>query len=135
MREGKIYAIEKAEQALANFFKQGNLIALRELALREVADHIDDRLEAHDDRSALRGPWRRMEIIYVCVNAKPKAEFLIRRGFRTAHRMKAKLLVSFVQDAMTLSAEEATCIESLKGLTRRLGGELFICMHRRRATS
>lgn len=128
MREGKIYTLDKAEQALANFFRQGNLIALRELALREVADHIDDRLEAHDDRSALRGPWRRMEVVYVCVNASRKAEFLIRRGFRTAHRMKATMFVSFVQVGTTLSDEELSCLEALRALTERLGGT-FIHLH------
>jgi len=122
MREGKIYALDKAEQALSNFFRQGNLIALRELALREVADHIDDRLEANDERSALRGPWRRMEVVYVCVNLKAKADRLIRRGFRTADRLKAKLYVSIVQDAAEWTAAEQQRVQQLSDLTHRLGG-------------
>lgn len=56
MREGKIYALEKVKQALASFFKMGNLIALRELALREIADDVDERLEAWDRDISLRGP-------------------------------------------------------------------------------
>jgi len=59
---------------------------------------------------------------YGCLNAKPKTEFLIRRGFRTANQLKAKRFVSFEQDTQVLSAEELTCPESLKGLTGRLGG-------------
>ncbi len=126
MREGKIYTIDKAEQALSNFFKQGNLIALREMALREVADHIDDRLEANDDRSALRGPWRRMEVIYVCVNTKSKAERLIRRGFRTAQRLKAKMYVSFVQEQPISFDEEQVRLTKLEELTKRLGGTFVL---------
>lgn len=122
MREGKIYSIDKVEQALSHFFKQGNLIALREMALREVADHIDDRLEANDDRSALRGPWRRMEVIYVCVNTKSKAERLIRRGFRTAQRLKATMYVTFVQEQLMILAEDKARLTQLEELTNRLGG-------------
>ncbi len=122
MREGKIYAQEKIEQALDNFFREGNLIALRELALREVADNVDDRLEAWDERSALRGPWRRIEVIYVCANLKPKAERLIRRGFRTAHRLKAKMYVGYVQDHPKLTEQEVERVSKLRQLTERLGG-------------
>ncbi|MTE24997.1 histidine kinase, partial [Microbacterium sp. ZXX196] len=79
MREGNIYALEKVEQSLANFFRTGNLIALRELALREVADDVDERLEAWERRT-LRGPWRQQEVIFVCVNLRSDSERLIRRG-------------------------------------------------------
>ncbi|KIL36744.1 histidine kinase, partial [Gordoniibacillus kamchatkensis] len=82
MREGKIYAMAKVDQALNHFFKTGNLIALRELALREIADDVDERLESLERKSSLRGPWRRKEVIFVCVNSTPHADRLIRRGFR-----------------------------------------------------
>jgi two-component system sensor histidine kinase KdpD len=130
MREGKIYTLDKAEQALSNFFRTGNLIALRELALREVADHIDERLESHDERSALRGPWRRIEVVYVCINLKPKAERLIRRGFRTADRLKAKLYVGIVMVATDGAPDQQAQdrLRALRELTERLGGE-FIVLH------
>ena len=73
MREGRIYAMTKVDQALNNFFKTGNLIALRELALREIADDVDERLESLERKSSLRGPWRRKEVIFVCVNSMPNA--------------------------------------------------------------
>lgn len=97
MRDGKIYAMAKVEQALSNFFKTGNLIALRELALREIADDVDERLESLERNSSLRGPWRRRESIFVCVNDTPHAQRLVRRGFRTAYRLKAPWSVHYVQ--------------------------------------
>ncbi|WP_312114620.1 universal stress protein [Brevibacillus reuszeri] len=121
MREGNIYAMEKVEQSLANFFKTGNLIALRELALREVADDVDERLEAWERRT-LRGPWRQQEVIFVCVNLRADSERLIRRGFRIAYRLKASWHVAYVQDHQPLTDEERVQLEKLKRLTERLGG-------------
>ncbi|AZN39611.1 universal stress protein [Paenibacillus albus] len=126
MREGKIYANAKIDQALSNFFKTGNLIALRELALREIADDVDERLESLERTSSLRGPWRRQEVIFICVNSTPYAERLIRRGFRTAYRMKAAWYVNYVQVEEDLSAELKQRLESLEKLTVRLGGKFIV---------
>lgn len=122
MREGNIYAANKIEQALNNFFKTGNLIALRELALREVADDVDERLESWERNRNLRGPWRHEEIIFVCVNLRPDSERLIRRGFRIAYRLKAVWYVAYAQDHEPLSTEEEQQLAKLKALTERLGG-------------
>ncbi|TGV30916.1 histidine kinase, partial [Mesorhizobium sp. M00.F.Ca.ET.186.01.1.1] len=121
MREGNIYALEKVEQSLANFFRTGNLIALRELALREVADDVDERLEAWERRT-LRGPWRQQEVIFVCVNLRSDSERLIRRGFRLAYRLKAVWHVAYVKDHEPLTEEEEAQLAKLRALTKRLGG-------------
>ncbi|MFS0873765.1 histidine kinase [Paenibacillus xylanilyticus] len=126
MREGKIYAAAKVEQALANFFRIGNLIALRELALRELADDVDERLEAQERKSALRGPWRRQEAVFVCVSSDKQAERLIRRGFRTAYRLKAVWHVHHVHVGRAMSHEVKCQLEALKQLTERLGGQFHI---------
>jgi two-component system sensor histidine kinase KdpD len=133
MREGRIYAPIKIEQSLNNFFKTGNLIALRELALREVADDVDERLEGWERDLTLRGPWRQEEVIFVCVNLKSNSERLIRRGFRIAYRLKAKLFVAFVKDHDKLSEEEKLSLKIIKDLTERLGGsfELYETTDRR----
>ncbi|GIP21028.1 histidine kinase [Paenibacillus sp. J22TS3] len=125
MREGKIYAMAKVDQALNHFFKTGNLIALRELALREIADDVDERLESMERNHSLRGPWRRTEVIYVCVTAKCQAERLIRRGFRIAYRLKAKWHVSCVlrnRQAQDLGSR----LTELEKLTVRLGGQFSV---------
>ncbi|SDX96629.1 histidine kinase [Paenibacillus sp. CF384] len=126
MREGKVYAMTKVDQALNNFFKTGNLIALRELALREIADDVDERLESFERKSSLRGPWRRKEVIFICVNSTPHAERLIRRGFRTAYRLKAAWYVNYVQVGGSCSEELKKRLAALEKLTERLGGKFII---------
>ena len=85
--------MDKVEQSLKSFFKMGNLIALRELALREIADDVDERLESLERKSTLRSPWRMEEVIFVCVNLGHDSEQLIGRGFRIAYRLKASWYV------------------------------------------
>jgi two-component system sensor histidine kinase KdpD len=121
MRDGKIYARDKVEQALGAFFTTGNLIALRELALRELADDVDERLESWDRNQTLRGPLHRKEVIFVGVDTRGDAERLIRRGFRIAYRLKAQWHVHHVQgEALTNEAKAKQ--EALMRLTERLGG-------------
>ncbi|MFD3448868.1 universal stress protein [Microbacteriaceae bacterium 4G12] len=122
MREGRIYAPVKVEQALNHFFKTGNLIALRELALREVADDVDERLEAWERTQTLRGPWRQEEVIFVCVNLRADSERLIRRGFRIAYRLKATWYVAYVKDHHPLTDAENETLTKVRQLTERLGG-------------
>ncbi|OMD79409.1 MULTISPECIES: histidine kinase [Paenibacillus] len=122
MKDGKIYAMTKVDQALGAFFKIGNLIALRELALREIADDVDERLEAWERVGSLRGPWRRQEVIYVCITLGDHAERLIRRGFRIAYRLKACWYVTYVQEYKQSGPSYDKRINDLKELTERLGG-------------
>lgn len=122
MQEGNIYSQDKVEQSLNNFFKTRNLIALRELALRELADDVDDRLESFKRKEGVRGPWRKAEVIFVCVNLKPDSERLIRRGFRIAYRLKANWYVVYVKDQRTLTNDNQIILDKIRSLTKRLGG-------------
>ncbi|AXN41459.1 histidine kinase [Peribacillus butanolivorans] len=133
MQEGYIYARDKVEQSLSNFFKTRNLIALRELTLRELADDVDDRLESLKRKEGVRGPWRKEEVIFVCVNLRPDSERLIRRGFRIAYRLKAKWFVVYVKDQPSLSNDEQNILDKIISLTNRLGGnfELYSTADRR----
>ncbi|MBP1173192.1 K+-sensing histidine kinase KdpD [Paenibacillus sp. PvR133] len=126
MKEGKIYAREKIDQTLGNFFKIGKLIALRELALREIADDVDERLEAWERKSSLRGPWNKREVIFVCVKLSSNAERLIRRGFRIAFRLKAQWIVTYVHPTDTMNEEELMKKEKLESLVVRLGGHFEV---------
>ncbi|WP_144529108.1 universal stress protein [Peribacillus simplex] len=122
MEEGNIYAMDKVEQSLSHFFKTQNLIALRELALRELADEVDDRLESMKRKEGVRGPWRKDEVIFVCVNLRANSERLIRRGFRIAYRLKANWYVIFVKHQNELRTDEKLILDKLLSLTHRLGG-------------
>lgn len=132
LREGKIYASSKVDQALQSFFKIGNLIALRELALREIADDVDERLESWDRGNSLRGPWRRKELIFVCVDKGPNAERIIRHGFRLAYRLKAEWHVAFVDISKQASLQEDQELLKIKRLTLRLGGTFDLLTSPRR---
>lgn len=90
LREGKIYATEKIQQSLENFFTTKNLSALREIALREVADDVDDKA---DKKAARLRAAMMNEKILVCIKNDANAEKLIRRGFRIADRLRSELFI------------------------------------------
>lgn len=96
MRRGDVYGQEKVEQSLKNFFRRGNLIALRELALRQVAEQVDRSLESYMDAKDIRQNWGVRERLAVCVSGSPSGQYLIARGARLARRMDAELYVLHV---------------------------------------
>lgn len=94
MKRGDIYPVERAERALGNFFRTPNLIALRELALRQVAQAVDqslERLQTEDGR-----PLIVRERIAVCISSNPVAQYLIARGARMARAMDGELFIVYV---------------------------------------
>jgi two-component system sensor histidine kinase KdpD len=97
MRRGDIYPLDRAERALGNFFRRGNLIALRELALRQVAQVVDKSLEAHWVREGLEATVAVREKIAVCISSNPVAQYLIARGGRMAHAIDAEFYVVYVE--------------------------------------
>ena len=105
MRRGDIYPLERSERALGNFFRRGNLIALRELALRQVAQVVDKTLEAHRAREHSEPDVAVSERIAVCISSNPAAQYLIARGGRMAHALDAEFLVVYVDVASDESNE------------------------------
>ena len=91
MKRGDVYGKEKVDQALKNFFRRGNLIALRELALRQVAEQVDRSLWSYMDEKDIRENWNVRERIAVCISSNPKAQYLVARAARMARRMDAEL--------------------------------------------
>jgi two-component system sensor histidine kinase KdpD len=96
MKRGDVYSTEKVERSLSNFFRRGNLIALRELALRQVAEQVDRSLETYMDDQDIRKNWGVRERLAVCVSANPTGQYLIARSARMARRMDADLYVVHV---------------------------------------
>ncbi len=96
MRRGDIYPLERVERALGNFFKEGNLIALRELALRQVAHAVDRNLESYRAKQDEKGLVAVRERIAVCISSNPSAQYLIARGARMAQAMDGELYVVYV---------------------------------------
>ncbi|PSN13018.1 histidine kinase, partial [filamentous cyanobacterium CCP5] len=120
--EGKIYAPAKIDEALQNFFQRRNLVALRELALREVADNIEEN--GHDGHT--QSYCNVHERILVCVSTYPSSIQLLRRGARIASQMNGRLFVLFVAHPRKfLSKEEALHIETCKQLCDEFEGEFL----------
>src|ERR687897_955343 len=84
MAHGNIYAPEKIDAALTNYFRPGNLAALRELALLWVADRVDDALEDYREHHGITEPWETRERVVVAITGAPGADSLVRRGARIA---------------------------------------------------
>ncbi len=103
MRRGDIYPVERAERALGNFFQRGNLIALRELALRQVTQVVDKTLEAHRAGEHFEVNAAVRERIAVCISSNPAAQYLIARGGRMAHALDGDYYVAYVD----VSADES----------------------------
>jgi two-component system, OmpR family, sensor histidine kinase KdpD len=96
MKRGDVYSTEKVERSLKNFFRRGNLIALRELALRQVAEQVDRSLESYMEAQDIRKNWGVRERMAVCISNNPAGQYLIARGARMARRMDAELYVVHV---------------------------------------
>ncbi len=99
MRRGDIYPAERVERSLANFFRRGNLIALREMALQRVTRAVDRTLEDYVKRKRLGGQWSIAERVAVCISSNVQARDLIARGARLAEALDAQLYVLHVDDA------------------------------------
>lgn len=123
LREGKVYALAKVDQALQNFFQRRNLIALRELALREVADNIEE--ESQEDRS--HAPSCNIhERVLVCISTYPNSLQLLRRGARIASYLNAKFYCLFVSNPdRFLTKVESLHIETCEKLCHEFGGEFL----------
>ena len=96
MKRGDVYSPEKVERSLKNFFRRGNLIALRELALRQVAEQVDRSLESYMEAQDIRKNWGVRERMAVCISSNPAGQYLVARGARMARRMDAELYVVHV---------------------------------------
>jgi two-component system, OmpR family, sensor histidine kinase KdpD len=121
MRRGDVYGKEKVEQSLKNFFRRGNLIALRELALRQVAEQVDRSLETYMDAKQIRENWGVRERIAVCVSGSPSGQYLIARAARMARRLDAELYVVHVLREFATREEDPKILEANLRFAENLG--------------
>jgi two-component system sensor histidine kinase KdpD len=124
MERGDVYSKEKVQQALHNFFRRGNLIALRELALRQVAEHVDRTLESYMTAKEIEETWRVRERLAVCVSSKPSAQYLIARGARMARRLDAELYVVHVDSGREEQGNQHKVLEANLRFAEDLGAKV-----------
>src|SRR5215471_13123700 len=125
LAEGKVYLGERAEWAARNFFRESNLTALREMALRIVAEHVDRSLRDIMSEERITGPWKSCDRLLVAVSASPYSERLIRYTRRLAASMEATWVVANVERPRPLSQEEQTRLTRYLALARQLGAEVI----------
>ena len=127
LKRGDIYAMDKVPRALNHFFRQGNLSALRELALRKTADEVDEKLQEYRENQRISETWATHDRVMVCLTPRPVAAKLVRRGYRLARRLSGAFWCVFVRvpGAILHEKDEAT-LQELSEMTRNLGGENVI---------
>jgi two-component system sensor histidine kinase KdpD len=123
MAHGNIYKPEKIDAALGNYFRPGNLAALRELALLWVADRVDEALEEYRERHGITEPWETRERVLVAITGAPGTEALIRRAARMASRAHGELLGLHITTADGLAGPRSENLLRHRKLLADLGGE------------
>ena len=122
LEEGKVYMPERAAAAAGNFFREGNLTALRELALRLVADHVGgDTTEFHRAQPGGSGAWKTGDRLLVAVGPSPLSESLIRWTRRTADSLRCQWLAVYVESSHALDEESQARLQKNLSLARQLG--------------
>ena len=125
LRDGKVYLPHQAENAVRNFFRKGNLIALRELALRRTADRVDAQMREYRADQSIDRIWQARERIIVCVGAGPESATLVRAAARLAASLKADWLAVYVETPKLQRLPDAIrkrTLDALK-LASELGAE------------
>ena len=122
LARGDIYPAEMIDAALANYFREGNLTALRELALMWLADRVDEDLLDYMKRHQITGPWETRERLVVGVTGKQADAHLIRRAARMAYRRGGDFLTVHVTSDHGLVGDTGPHLGALAELTRDLGG-------------
>lgn len=124
MRRGDIYPLDRAERALANFFRRGNLIALREMALQRVTKAVDKTLDEYVERKHLGAHWAVAEKVAVCIGANAAARDLIARGARLAQATDAEFYVLHLDVERDRGVEEARLLEGNFEFAMNLGARI-----------
>ncbi|NDQ55603.1 MAG: histidine kinase [Acidipila sp.] len=124
MERGDVYTTDKVGQALQNFFRRGNLIALRELALRHVAEHVDRSLESYMSAKEIEANWTVRERLAVCVSSNPTAQYLTARGARMARRLDAELYVVSVDSGIKETEADRKALEANLRFAESLGAKI-----------
>jgi len=125
LKDGKVYLPQQAQEVIKHFFRKGNLIALRELALRHTANRVDAQMLDYREDNAIREVWQVNERIMVCIGPNALAERLVRAGKRLATSLRAHWLVMYVEtpELQRLPAEKRDGVLRILRLAEQLGAE------------
>ena len=120
LERGDIYSADKVQQALQNWFREGNLNALREIALREVAQEADEAVEAYRKERHVTEAWATHDRVLVCISPDRPSLRLLRRGWRISQRLHAEITAIYVESS-EMTAERKEILSAGFALADRLG--------------
>lgn len=126
LAEGKVYTPERVETAANNFFRVGNLTALREMALRLTAERVDHQLQDYMAVKQIAGPWKSTERLMVAISASPFSERLIRWTRRMAYNLEAPWIVVYIETSSAPSPESKEMLARHLKTAQELGGEVVV---------
>ncbi|MET3107283.1 two-component system sensor histidine kinase KdpD [Oxalobacteraceae bacterium GrIS 2.11] len=125
LKDGKVYIPHQAERASKNFFRKGNLIALRELALRRTADQVDAQMRDYRADQSIHDVWQAKERLLVCIGPHDSSKKLVRSAARLAASLRADLIAVYIETPklQKLSDERREAIHKTLKLAQDLGAE------------
>ncbi|MCC6803824.1 MAG: sensor histidine kinase KdpD [Anaerolineae bacterium] len=124
LQAGKVYVAQQAEQAVKSFFRRGNLMALRELALRRTAERVDEQMQTYRQDKAVAQVWPAGERILVCISPSPLSARLVRAAKRMATGLHADWIAAYVETSRRhLSEADRTRVIQTLRLAEQLGAE------------
>lgn len=121
LSEGKVYTPERSKEAIENFFRKGNITALREMALRIVADRVDKQLLDYMHYKRIRGPWKSGLHLLIAIGPSPHAGELLRWAKTLSYTMGANLQALYVETLHKLSPSEQVQLDVNIDLAKQLG--------------
>jgi two-component system sensor histidine kinase KdpD len=135
MEAGKVYVPEQAQRAIDNFFRKGNLIALRELALRKTAERVDAQMQLYRTAHGIRGVWATGDRVLVCVGPSPSSARIVRAACRMAGSLHAPLIAAYVETpaSIRMSDSDRRRVDEHLRLAEKLGGESVVLRGERAA--
>ncbi|MCX6301346.1 MAG: sensor histidine kinase KdpD [Bacteroidia bacterium] len=123
--DGKVYTPERSIEAIRNFFKKGNITALREMSLRIVADRVDKQLRVYMQKNRIRGPWKSGMRLLAVIGPSPQSAKLLRWAKNLSYTMGATLLAIYVESTRKLSSSQQEQLNKNINLTKQLGAEFI----------
>lgn len=128
LKEGKVYLPDQARHAREHFFRKGNLLALRELALRHTAENVDAQMRRYMESEGIRKTWAAGDRLLVCVGPDGLSERLIRATRRMAGSLGASWVALYIESPrhFKFSEEERNRVEENLRLVEKLGGETVV---------
>jgi two-component system sensor histidine kinase KdpD len=127
LREGKVYIPDQAARAIKEFFRKGNLTALREMSLRKAAERVDDEMRSYMQIRAVPGPWPAAERLLVCISPSPLSEHLVRSARRLAGALNAEWMVAYIETPQlaTIAPEKRDRISRILLQAEELGARTY----------